>query len=56
MKYFTGFFGYKFMVPDASINQLASVSVPPVVGTVEHLDHTLDYWYKDLEELLTRQI
>jgi hypothetical protein len=57
MKYFTGFFGYKFMVPEASINQLASESVPPVVGTaVEYLDHTLDYWYKDIEELLTRQI
>jgi hypothetical protein len=56
MKYFTGFFGYMFMVPEASINQLASASVPPVVGTVEYLDHPLDYWYKDLEELLTRQI
>jgi hypothetical protein len=56
MKYFTGFFGYKFTVPETSINQLASESVPPVVGTVEYLDHTLDYWYKDLEVLLTRQI
>jgi hypothetical protein len=43
MKYFIGFFGYKFTVPEASINQLAVDSVPPVVGTIEYMDRTLDY-------------
>jgi hypothetical protein len=31
-------------------------SVPPVVGTVQYMDRTLDYWHKDLEGLLTGQI
>lgn len=56
MKYFMGFFGYKFTVPEAAINMLAVDSVPPVVGTIEYMDHTLDYWYKDLVGLLTGQI
>jgi hypothetical protein len=38
------------------ISQLAVGSVPPVVGTVQYMDRTLDYWYKDLEGLLTGQI
>ena len=38
------------------ITQLAVDSVPPVVGTVKYMDHTLDYWYKDLEGLLAGQI
>jgi hypothetical protein len=56
MKYFIDFFGYKFTVAESQINQLAVESVPPVVGTVQYMDHTLDYWYKDLEILLTGQI
>jgi hypothetical protein len=56
MKYFLDFFGYKFTVAEASISQLAVDSVPPVVGTVQYMDRTLDYWYKDLEGLLTGQI
>jgi hypothetical protein len=51
-----GFFGYKFTVPEAAINMLAVDSAPPVVGATEHMDHTLDYWYKDLVGLLTGQI
>jgi hypothetical protein len=38
------------------ISQLAVDSVPPVVGTVQYMDRTLDYWYKDLEALLAGQI
>ncbi len=56
MKYFIDFFGYKFTVAEALITQLAVDSVPPVVGTVQYMDLTLDYWYKDLEGLLTGQI
>jgi hypothetical protein len=57
MKYFIDFFGYKFTVAKAlSINQLAVDSVPPVIGTVQYMDRTLNYWYKDLEHLLTGQI
>jgi hypothetical protein len=56
MKYFIDFFGYKFTVAEALITQLAVDSVPPVVGTVQYMDRTLDYWYKDLEGLLVGQI
>jgi hypothetical protein len=56
LKYFLDFFGYKFTVAEASISQLPVDSVPPVVGTVQYMDRTLDYWYKDLEGLLTGQI
>jgi hypothetical protein len=56
MKYFIGHFGYKFTVPEAAINKLAIHSVPPVVCTIEYMDMTLDYWYKDLVGLLTSQI
>jgi hypothetical protein len=56
MKYFIDFFGYKFTVAEALITQLAVDSVPPVVGTVQYMDRTLDYWYKDLEDLLVGQI
>jgi hypothetical protein len=38
------------------ITQLAVDSVLPVVGTVQCMDRTLDYWYKDLEGLLAGQI
>ncbi len=31
-KYFIDFFGYKFTVPEAMINQLAVASVTPLVG------------------------
>jgi hypothetical protein len=55
-KYILDFFGYKFTVPEAMINQLAVASVPPLVGQTQYMDHTLDYWYKDIQELLTRQI
>jgi hypothetical protein len=56
MKYFISFFGYKFTVPEASINKLAADSVPTIVGTIEYMDHMLDYWYKDLVGLLTVKI
>jgi hypothetical protein len=56
MKYFINFFGYKFTVAEALITQLAVDSVPPAVGTVQYMDRTLDYWYKDLEGLLAGQI
>jgi hypothetical protein len=56
MKYFIDFFGYKFTVAQALISQLVVDSVPPVVGTVQYMDRTLDYWYKDLEALLAGQI
>ena len=56
MKHFIDFFGYKFTVAEALITQLAVDSVPPVVGTVQYMDRTLDYWYKDLEGLLVGQI
>ena len=56
MKYFLSYFGYKFTVPESSINKLAVHSVPPIVGTIEYMDNTLDYWYKDLGSLLTGQI
>jgi hypothetical protein len=35
------------------INQLA---VAPLVGQTQFMDHTLDYWYKDIKKLLTCQI
>jgi hypothetical protein len=38
------------------ITQLAVASVPPVVATVQYMDCTLDYGYKDLEGLLAGQI
>jgi hypothetical protein len=44
MKYFINFFGYKFTVAEALITQLAVDLVPPVVGTVQCMDRTLDYW------------
>ncbi len=57
MKYFIDCIGYKFTVAQALISQLAVDSVPPVIGTVQYMDRTLDYWYKDLlEALLTGQI
>jgi hypothetical protein len=56
MKYFIAFFGYKFTVAEALITQLAVDSVPPAIGTVQYMDRTLDYWYKDLEGLLAGQI
>jgi hypothetical protein len=56
MKYFISFFGYKFTVPEASINKLAADSVPPIVGAMEHMDHMLDCWCKDLVGLLTVKI
>jgi hypothetical protein len=56
MKYFINFFGYKFTVAEALITQLAVDSVPPAVGTVQYMDRTLDYWYKDLEGLLAGHI
>jgi hypothetical protein len=30
--------------------------VPPVIGTVQYMDRTLNYWYKDVEGLLAGQI
>jgi hypothetical protein len=57
MKYFIDFFGYtKFTVAEALITQLAVDPVLPVVDTVQYMDRTLDYWYKDLEGLLAGQI
>jgi hypothetical protein len=56
MKYFIDVFSYKCTVAQALISQLAVDSVPPVVGTVQYMDRTFDYWYKDLEALLTGQI
>ena len=56
MKYFFVLFGYRFTVAEALITQLAVDSVPPVVGTVKYMDHTLDFWYKDLKGLLAGQI
>jgi hypothetical protein len=56
MKYFLDFFGYKFTVPEGSIKQLVIDSVQPIAGTVEYMDRALDYWYKDLDVLLTKQI
>jgi hypothetical protein len=56
MKYFIGFFGYKFTVPEMAINKLAVHSVPLIVGRIEYMDRMLDYWYKDLGVLLTGQI
>ena len=56
MKDFFAFSGYRFTVAEALITQLAVDSVPLVVGTVKYMDHTLDYWYKDLEGLLAGQI
>jgi hypothetical protein len=55
-KYFLDFFGYKFTVPKAMINQLAVASVPPLVGQIQYMDHMLDNWYKDIKELVTCQI
>jgi hypothetical protein len=56
MKHFMGFFGCKFAAPKATTNKLAVDSVPPTVGTMDHMDHTLDCWCKDLVGLLTGQI
>jgi len=56
MKYFISYFGYKFTVPEASINKLAVHSVPPIVGRIEYMDRMLDFWYKDLVVLVTGQI
>jgi hypothetical protein len=56
MKCFISFFGYKFTVPEASINKLAADSAPPIVGATEHVDHMLDCWHKDLVGLLTVKI
>jgi hypothetical protein len=56
MKYLIDFFRYKFTVAEALSTQLAVDSVPPAVGTVQYMDLTLDYWYKDLEGLLAGQI
>jgi hypothetical protein len=56
MKYFIAFFGYKFTVPEGDINKLAGRSVPPVVCTVEYKELSLDWWYKDLVDLLVGQI
>ena len=56
MKYFIDFFGYKFTVAESKINQLAVDSVPPVVGTVEYMDKTLNFWYKDLVDVLRIQV
>ncbi len=55
-KHFMGFFGCKFAVPEAATNALAVDSAPPVVGAMEHMDHALDHWCKDLVGLLTGQI
>jgi hypothetical protein len=49
MKYFIDFFGCKFTVAEALITQLA-------VDSVQCMDRTLDYWYKDLQGLLAGQI
>jgi hypothetical protein len=56
MKYFINCFGYKFTVDEVLITQLAVNLVPPVAGTVQYMDCTLNYWYKDLEGLLAGQI
>ena len=57
MKYFLSYFWYKFTVPErVSINKLAVHLVTPIVGTIEYMDNTLGYWYKDLVSLLTGQI
>jgi hypothetical protein len=56
MKYFLDFFGHKFTAPEATIKQLAIDSVLPIVDTVQYMDRTLEYWYKDLDSLLTKQI
>jgi hypothetical protein len=56
MKYFIDFFRYKFTITEALITQPAVDSVPPVIGSVQYMDRTLEYWYKDLEGLLAGQI
>jgi hypothetical protein len=56
MKYFISFFRYKFTSPEGDINNLAGRSVPPVVCTVEYKELSLDWWYKDLVDLLVGQI
>jgi hypothetical protein len=56
IKCFIDFFGDKFTVAEALITQLAVDLVPSAVGTVQYMDRTLDYWYKDLEGLLAGQI
>ena len=56
MKYFINFFVYKFTVAKKLINQLAADSVLSVIGTIQYIDCTLHYWYKDLVEFLTGKI
>ncbi len=56
MKYFISHFGYKFTVPEASINKLAVHSAPPIVGAIDCMDVILNFWCKDLVELVTAQI
>jgi hypothetical protein len=56
MKCFISHFGCKFTVPEASINKLAAHSVPPIVGAIDHMDAILNFWHKDLVELVTAQI
>jgi hypothetical protein len=50
MKYFIRFLGHKFTAAEVLITQLAVDLVPPVVGTVQCMDPTLDYWYKVLDK------
>jgi hypothetical protein len=56
MKRFIAHFGCKFTVPEASINKLAAHLVPPIVDTIDHMDTVLNFWHKDLVELVTVQI
>jgi hypothetical protein len=56
MKHFISHFGCKFTVPEASINKLAVHSAPPIVGAIDHMDAVLNFWCKDLVELVTAQI
>jgi hypothetical protein len=56
MKCFIVHFGHKFTVLEASINKLAVHSAPPIVGTIDYMDAILNFWYKDLVDLVSVQI
>jgi hypothetical protein len=56
MKHFITHFGCKFTVSEASINKLAVHLAPPIVGTIDHMDAILNFWCKDLVDLVSVQI
>jgi hypothetical protein len=56
IKHFIDFLGYKFTIAEVLINQLAINSALPVIATVQYINRTLNYWYRDLVDLLTGQI